>query len=325
MPTKSYAYSIGNVRAKEVSLLKRQDLEQMLALKTTKEAISFLREKGFGKMSDESISDILKSENAKLWEYIRSVAPEFSLFKAFIIPNDYHNLKAVLKGTVKGREYKQLLIEPICVSVEDIEAAVSKKDFSKLPDYMKDAAKEAYEALVKVYDVQLSDGILDASCMEAQLLFAQQSGNQLLNKYLKADVFFNNFKIAIRAARAKKDSAFFETCLVNDTQTDKKELKKAALMGVEEVLTLLEGKTLYGGDKAAEAYRKSSLEFERFAENYLMKIASAGKYVVIGAEPLIGYLIARLAEIKAVRIIANGIETGENENEVRGMLRELYG
>ena len=44
MPTGSYAYSTGNVRAKEVTLLKRQDIEQMLSLKTTKEATSFLRE-----------------------------------------------------------------------------------------------------------------------------------------------------------------------------------------------------------------------------------------------------------------------------------------
>ena len=325
MPTGSYAYSTGNVRAKEVTLLKRQDIEQMLSLKTTKEATSFLREKGFGNISDESISEILKSEILKIWDYIGSVAPDFSLFTALIIPNDYHNLKAVLKGTVKGREYEQLLLRPCIISTEDLKTAVEKKEFSLLPDYMKDAASLAYEALIKVGDAQLSDGILDASCMEAQLLAAEKSGNELLKKMVKAEVFFNNFKTAIRASKAKKDADFLEACLAEDGITDKKELKKAALMGVGEVLALLEGKKDYSGDKAAEAYDKNPLEYEKFAENYLMKLARAGKYAVIGAEPLIGYLVARLTEVKAARIIANGIETGEDENEIREMLRELYG
>ena len=146
-----------------------------------------------------------------------------------------------------------------------------------------------------------------------------------MKRLINTEVFFNNFKIAIRAARAKKNSEFLESCLIKDDIIDKKALKKAALMGESEVLTLLETKTALDGDKAAEAYNKNPLEYERFVENYIMKIAREGKYVVMGAEALIGYLLARLCEIKAVRIIANGIATGLSEEEIRGMLRELYG
>jgi len=324
MPTKSYAYSTGNVRAKETALLKKQDLEQLIALKTTEAATAFLREKGFSGDTGD-VSEMLKAETLKLWDYIRSIAPDFSVFTAFIIPNDYHNLKAVLKGTLKKCEYGHLLLEPTCVSTEVLKNAVEKKDFSLLPDYMKDAAARAYDALVKMGDAQLSDGILDASCMEAQLSLSEKSGIPLLKKIIGAGVFFDNFKTAIRAARAKKDADFLEACLLGDSVTDKNELKKAALLGADEVLALLETKKSYDGDKAVDAYKKSPLEFERFAENYGMKVAIGAKYMVIGAEPLIGYLVARLTEIKAVRIITNGIATAESEDEIRGMLRELYG
>lgn len=325
MPTKSYAYSVGNVRAKEVNLLKMQDLEQMISLKTAKAQTAFLREKGFGDIGDTDISEILKTETEKLWSYIKSVAPDFSVFKSFIVPNDYHNLKAVFKGTIKDREYKSLLLSTTNVSEETLKDAINNKAFSKLPEYMRGAAEKAYNALIKIGDVQLFDGILDASCMEAQIKFAKETGIDILIKIIGAGVFFDNVKTAIRAARAKKNADFLEDCLTETEYISKKELKKAALLGVDEVLALLERVKAFEGEKTVEAYKKSPTEFERFAENFQMKMAKKGKYAVTGAEPLVGYLVARLAEIKAVRIIANGTLTGENEDEIRGMLREIYG
>lgn len=325
MPTKSYAYSVGNVRAKEVSLLKMQDLEQMISLKSEKTQTAFLREKGFGDIADESISEILKTETEKLWKYIESVSPDFSVFKAFIIPNDYHNLKAVFKGVIRERDYSSLLLKPALISEEDLKKTVEKKDFSVLPSYMREATKEAYDAIVKLGDVQLFEGILDASLMEAQLNFALGTKIQTLINIIKTSVFFDNIKTAIRAARAKKNADFLSLCLIDLEEMPKKELIKASLLGEEEVITLLEKNKTFEGSRAAEAYKKSPAEFEKFAENLQMKKALGGKYAVTGADPLIGYLVARLAEIKAVRIIANGTSTGENEDEIRGMLRELYG
>lgn len=325
MPTKSYAYSVGNVRAKEVNLLKMQDLEQMISLKTAKAQTAFLREKGFGDISDTDVSEILKTETKKLWDYIKSVSPDFEVFKAFIIPNDYHNLKAVFKGTIRDRDYENLLLSPSYVSEETLKDAINNKAFSKLPEYMREAAEKAYNALIKVGDVQLFDGILDASLMKAQLKLIETAENETLKDIIKTGVFFDNFKIAIRAARAKKDADFLEECLIEIEGTPKKELKKAALLDVDEVLSLLEKNKSFEGEKVAEAYRKNPSDFERMAENIQMKKARKGKYAVTGAEPLVGYLVARLTEIKAARIIANGTQVGETEDEIRGMLRELYG
>lgn len=325
MPTKSYAYSVGNVRAREVSLLKMQDLEQMIALKTVDTQTAFLREKGFGDIGDANISDILKTETVKLWDYIKSVAPDFSVFKAFIIPNDYHNLKAVFKATLRERDYSSLLLKPTEVGEETLKDAINKKSFSALPLYMQKAAEKAYDALIKAGDVQLFDGVLDASLMETQLSLVAETKIPTLINIVNAGVFFDNFKTAIRAARAKKGADFLENCLVDTEVVKKVELKKAALLGVDEVIALLEKCKAFEGEKAAEAYKKSPTEFEKFSENFQMKKALGGKYAVTGADPLIGYLVARLAEIKAVRIITNGTQVGESEDTIRGMLRELYG
>ena len=81
MATKSYAFAVGNVRARENTLLKKQDIYQLISLKSSAEAITFLRDKGYAypETPDESL---FKAEEQKLWEYIKEVAPDFSVFSA---------------------------------------------------------------------------------------------------------------------------------------------------------------------------------------------------------------------------------------------------
>ena len=95
--------------------------------------------------------------------------------------------------------------------------------------------------------------------------------------------------------------------------------------GEEALLNRLE--RLDGGrfEKAVAAYKISPSAFERQMENELMDCARRGKRVTLGPEPLIGYLLAKEAEIRALHIVASGIRTGLPEASIRERLRELYG
>ena len=44
----SYEFSIGSVRAKENSLLREADIEMMISLKSEKELVRHLKDKGYG-------------------------------------------------------------------------------------------------------------------------------------------------------------------------------------------------------------------------------------------------------------------------------------
>ena len=92
----SYEYSVGSVRAKEKSLLNSTDVEQLLACKNEGELCDMLRDKGYG--DGNSVDEILSDRTDKAWEYLRTTAPDFEIFTPFLIGNDIHNLKVVLKG-----------------------------------------------------------------------------------------------------------------------------------------------------------------------------------------------------------------------------------
>ena len=99
----------------------------------------------------------------------------------------------------------------------------------------------------------------------------------------------------------------------------------AALGGEEKVLELLGKAVTVGGAEAAEAYKKSPGDFEKYADNRLLSTAKRCKYITIGIEPLIGYMLARKAQITDLQIIYSGVKTGQNSDKTLERLRELYG
>ena len=327
MPKASYGFAVGNLRAREVTLLKSADAEQLLGLASNDALAAFLRDKGFftGSDSDGDIFDMLENESRRVWEYLLSIVPEKEVFNAFLYSNDFHNIKVILKGTAANREYSHLLKEPVSVSIETLTAAITEKRFDLLEGEMRVGVEAAYSALFKDADAQICDALLDAACMNLQLKCARSSKIPLLEKIVTASVFYANVKAALRCARAGKGAAFLELALTDTGVIDKKELITAAIAGVDSLLEKLTSADKFESAAAAAAYKEGPAQFEKFVDNLVMRLAKGAKYITVGGEVAVGYLIARQREIAAVRIIASGKKTRSSENEIRGRLRELYG
>ena len=325
MSVKSVGFAIGNLRARENRLLKSGDLNQLSAAKSTDELAKMLTDRGIGATDTADVPKLLSEETEKLWEYVTENAPDMSAFEPFLYENDFHNYKAVLKGVVRGREYGGLLILPATVEISVIERAVKDKHFDLLPEFMRSAADESYSVFTKTGDSQLADCIIDAGLMTAQLNKAKKIGNPIILKLITVTVFYNNMKAALRAAKANKSSAFLETLITETGVVSKKAMIAAALSGEEKLLELMSKAREIGGGEAAEAYRRSPAEFEKFADDCVIKAARQCKFITLGIEPIVGYMLARKAEITDLRIIYSGIKTGQPTEKTRERLRELYG
>ncbi len=325
MAVKSVGFAIGNLRARENRLLKSGDLNQLSAAKSTDELAKMLTDRGIGATDTSDIPVLLSEETEKLWEYVTENAPDMSAFEPFLYENDFHNYKAVLKGVVRGREYESLLILPATVEISSLSRAVKEKRFDLLPEFMRSVAEEAYSVFTKTGDSQLADCIIDAGLMTAQIDKAKKIGNRVILKLITVTVFYNNMKAALRAAKANKSAAFLNTVLTETGVVSKKAMVSAALSGEEKLLELLTGASELCGGEAAEAYRRSPAEFEKFADDRVINTAKQCKYITVGIEPIVGYMLARKAEITDLRIIYSGIKTGQPTEKTRERLRELYG
>lgn len=80
----SYAFAVGSVRAREGSLLTRQDMEGLMLAGSDRELASLLRDKGYGDPAGGGgTEELLREETVRLWDYIWSVARQEPVRRVF--------------------------------------------------------------------------------------------------------------------------------------------------------------------------------------------------------------------------------------------------
>ena len=320
----SYEYSIGSVRVKEKSLLSRSDVEQLLSFNGEKDICNFLRDKGCGEGG--TVDEILSSNTKAVWDYLKSVAPDFEIFNIFIISGDAHNLKVTLKGTMAGRNYDALLTSPYTVAPEEIKNAVEHNEFGKLPEWISAACAEAYEIITKKGDAREADAVIDKALMTETLRISGAFDSEFLKAYFKTSVFYNNVKIVLRGCAAGCNADYYEKALCEVEGFRKKEIVTAALKDRQQLIDLLAKIRDYGCDAAVEKYQSSPIEFEKFVDDKLILLAKEScKRTGEGAEPILGYYLGFEAEKKVINIIASGLRTNTPKDNIRERLREIYG
>ena len=327
MPIKSYGFAIGNLRAKENSLLKKSDLLTFAGAEDTEQLSGYLRDKGFSdRTSNDDVPQLLKNSASNLWDYLNEISPDEGIFRPFLLENDFHNLKAAIKATVKNTEPDNYFLLPATVDTKLLKTSALERNFENLPEFMRNPAERAMEILLSNGDSQLCDAVIDKAYMNEQLALvgAKDYSCKLSMEIITKTVMFKNIKAALRCAKAQKSGAFIDETLADTKHPSKSALKTAALNGEDAVLELMAkcGKELAD---AAESYKKSPAEFERFCDDAVMETARKAKRITFGFEPIIGYYMARKTEIQNVRIIYSGIKTGQREEKITERLRALYG
>lgn len=320
----SYEYSIGSVRAREKSLLTRTDIEQLLACRDERELVTLLTDKGYGK--GKTVEELLSSHSEELWKYLKTTAPDFDIFKPFLIQNDAHNFKVTVKGTMADRDYDALLLSPCTVEHSVMLKAVESRLMGLLPDWLSKFADKAYETLAHTGDARLSDAYIDRAVMLEILRLSEGSKSAFLRGYFRNLVFYCDVKTAIRSARTGANREYLKRALIRVEGFRKEAVIAAAMKGYDALLDTLARFGEYDCSRAIEAYRESPSAFERWVDNRLNAMCREScKRVGEGAEPLLGYYLGSETEKKVIHIIASGIRTKSGADTIRERLREIYG
>ena len=98
-------------------------------------------------------------------------------------------------------------------------------------------------------------------------------------------------------------------------------LRMAALSGVPAICEYL-GETSYRD--GAEALKESASAFERWCDNLIIEHIKPQKVNPFTVGPLAAYILARKNEIKCVRMVLSGKQSGLPDEIIRERLREMY-
>lgn len=321
MAEQLYTYAVARIRSKEMLLLSKTDIDQLLNCKSEKECLKLLAEKGWGKTGEEDAQEMLKAESEKTWNLMKELVEEFSVFNMFLYTNDYHNLKAAIKQVYTDSKQEDIYITQGTIPVDTILNAVKEHSFSDLPGYMQACAEEAYEVLLHTGDSQLCDVILDKAALEIMLKKCKESKVELLAKYAELRVAAADINIAVRSNKTHKSRAFMERAIAECASLDKNKLISAALESLEAIYQYLQF-TDYAD--AVDAIKESSSAFERWCDNLIMRHIRPQKSNPFTISPLAAYILARENEIKTIRILLSGKRNEIDDSFIRERMRDMY-
>ena len=322
MSKTQYTYAVARIRALEASLFSASTLEQLMACKDETMCLRFLQEKGWGGTDTPLNADaILSREREKIWENIRGMHVDMSVFSVLSYPNWFHNLKAAVKSVYTGSKNAHVFYEGTPISKMNLMRIIKDRDYKALPGNMEKAAEEAMEALLHSGDGQLCDIIIDKACMEAILEAGRNAKDAVIRDYAESTVAVTNIKIAVRASKTGKSIEFMKRAMTPCGSLNIEKLMMAALAGMDSIVDYLSGN---GYGEAAEALKDSPSAFERWCDNRIIQTMKPQKMNPFSVGPLLAYIIARENEIKTVRIILTCKQNGLPEDAIRERIREMY-
>lgn len=318
-----FIYAVARIRAKELFLLSENDINRLMACKTFQECVNLLKNKGWGDSSTDfyDYDDLLKNEEIKLWNLISELVLDKSIFNIILLPVDYHNLKAAIKGYITESLSEDLFILGGNLDVSYLVKCIKNNNLNDLPKDMIKPAELAFEKFLYTSDSQLCDNIIDKALLNAIKAEGQKSKNSFIKNYAEFYVASTNIKIAIRSSILKKNIEFLKYVLVKCDSLDVEKLAQSAVSGVKQLCEYLE----FTNYSDAIPFIKDSLQkFEFWRDNKIIDLIKAEKYNSFSVAPIIAYILARQNEIKVVRIILCGKLHHIEDDLIKERLRLMY-
>lgn len=307
------------------SMLTNEKFQRLLDCKNEAELKKCLTEFAFeGDSTDEMFNNALD----KIYAYLEENSPIAEVLSAFKKKNDYHNAKVMVKCKYVRREITKDLLYPHGeIDTERMKEYVLKDEYSLLPAPMS-------EAMEKI-DYNFSQGhrsgrIVDlflTKAMYADIFDVLKSSKYAeLKEIFKSEIDFANISCALRIRKSGlNEASLWEEFIPGGNVSYEK--VSVIFSGSEEDVK----NTFMLNNMSAivlSAYKESSndalVDFERMADDHIIDIICKYRHDTGAYMLFYGYILAKLYELKNVRIVCGGVKAGKDKNEIRAKLRKLY-
>jgi V/A-type H+-transporting ATPase subunit C len=327
-----YAYSVSRIRAIERKLLDKGKLDRMVEAKSPEEALKVLQEADYGNLGSDSANiyeyeNLLGEEYTKVYNLLKEIAPEPDVFDLFLISNDYHNLKVLLKAEFSGQDDNGLLIESGSIPSGKLKTMIRDRNMSNMPAIMKKAVEECIETYNKTLDPQVIDIILDKAIFKQMKDTSIKSGNKFIKDLVTLFIDLANIKVFLRVKALNKSFDFLQKILIPEGSINIKLFIENLDNPLDSIIDALQFTSI--GPYLQEGIENFKVtgtltKFEKLSDNSIMDYVKKSKYVSLGIEPLVGYLMAKEMEIKNARIVMVGKINNISNEVIKERLREAY-
>jgi len=320
---KFYPYAIGRIRVIENSLFNFNQFVQLADAKTMEDALKMLKDKGYSVANDSIVSDfeeILSSETFKVYKILHEMLNNSHFFSVFLGELDYHNLKAILKSSVSPADNAAYLVDGGSIPVAMLEKCVADKKYEAIPAHMAECIEKALEAYSQSGDGQIIDIIVDRATFAFMAKEADLDSDKSLSDYVKTLIDLTNIKNIMRIKKMKKSFSDFEAVFLADGLLKKEFFNKA---WNEDSPSAAFKATPYS-NICTDSLQNDLSAFEKDCDNFIMAKMKKEKNDPLSLQAVSGYLYAKKAEIKNIRIILSGKVNNIDPQIIKSRLRDAY-
>lgn len=313
-----YLYLSARLRAKEASLVGKEELSRYATMKDAAEITAALVAEGKFP-ADTPREAALLAMLQEGFSTVREAAPDPDAFAFLQYPYDAHNVKTVLKCHFAKRSPDALLLDVGTVPVSklsDIPASVP----AALPNNLREAVGKAREAYEKTADPREIDFILDAACFAdmAQAVMKLPCAERLVRARAEMTNLRTARRVLAMQAGAQGEQILSHAFLPGGV-SDKEDLLAAYREGREALDALISK-----GEFFRVFESEDPAEIDREIDNAYLQLAREIARVPFGAEVAVGYLVGVEYAVKNLRILLVAKETGADTATLNGRLRENY-
>jgi V/A-type H+-transporting ATPase subunit C len=258
----------------------------------------------------------------QVYDTLAEALPPGSLvIEFFTCRYDFHNLKALLKARLDGKEPRGLLEGLGTVGPETLRNGM--EDPAALPSPYREVVEEAAGKTTP----QDLDTLVEKHYLAYRLYLAEREGSPFIVDFARASIDLANLKLVIRSRLLSKEREFLEEMIVRggfiqasdliDLYTDPPEIMAKRLEANRYYSRLLEI-----SESADHVVRLT--DFDRKSDDMLMEMVRGMKRVSVGVEPVFAYLRARENEVLMVRMILIAKLHNIPPDAIDKSLRKLY-
>jgi V/A-type H+-transporting ATPase subunit C len=327
-----YAYAVGVVRVLETRTLSRDRIDRAADASSVEEVLRILGETTYSEyLSDlktpADYESFLDREHQKTLDLLETLTEDPTLTDLLLYRFDYHNLKVALKERFGEENLATAYVPFGRVSVTAIKAAVMEEDFSSLPDWLTEAAREATREFPERQDPKWIDFLVDRKMYELFIARSRREGSLFLYDLTQKEIDLINILSLFRIRLAQQERGRFMESFVEGGA-----LSLAFFVGLfDETLEAIPSRFAY------TAYRDvvesgwdhvnsqgSFVVFERMGRELLLEHARKANLIAFGIEPLIAYVHAKENELRMIRTIMVGKLNNLPANLIKEGLPRVY-
>ncbi len=320
-----YGFAVGKVRVLQTRVFRQATYERLIDAGTYAEQRKILSDSVYGAYLEgadtvEQVEAALERALDDAYRFLDEAKLPDAIVRFFRVRYDYTNARAIIKARVVGAASEGLLRDLGTAPIEVLEGPVER-----WPEHLRTLATELIPAAESDEEPPSTERI-DATCeraMYAELRrLARASGSPFLKDLVALEIDLANARAAIRARRKGLPLSVLREGLIEGGTLSHKALEKAYALPFDAFVEVLARGPRLKGIPASDLEDPARLDV--ITDDVAVRFLRSGRLVPIGAEPVIAYVIAREAEIKAVRTLLVGKLSGLGPDALRARLREVY-